>query len=241
MTKPLKKTVSTKARAKVALKPNVKIMHDDKLRVYLGEQAPTSKQSLSLQDAYTHYNTALFNGQLPPVLVTFQRQRKSAGYYWPNKMISRATGKYMAEIALAINKFESMDDKFIFSILVHEMAHHWQQEFGTPSRNGYHNKEWANKMKLLGLYPSHNGQEGGNEIGQNMGHYIVTGGAFDLATVGLAASIDWNSAPEDAKKKKALNKVKYECPDCNDCNAWGKPNLFIKCGACDVDMEAVEA
>ena len=35
--------------------------------------------------------------------------------------------------------------------LVHEMVHFWQQEFGTPSRRGYHNREWADKMEALGL------------------------------------------------------------------------------------------
>jgi hypothetical protein len=37
---------------------------------------------------------------------------------------------------------------------VHEMAHVWQHAHGKPSRNGYHNKEWAAKMDERGLIPS---------------------------------------------------------------------------------------
>ena len=31
------------------------------------------------------------------------------------------------------------------------MCHQWQQHFGKPSRNGYHNKQWADKMESVGL------------------------------------------------------------------------------------------
>ena len=39
----------------------------------------------------------------------------------------------------------------ILGTLVHEMCHQWQHELGNPSRSGYHNKEWGNKMKEVGL------------------------------------------------------------------------------------------
>ena len=37
------------------------------------------------------------------------------------------------------------------------MTHHWQQCFGSPSRNGYHNMQWARKMVEVGLMPSATG------------------------------------------------------------------------------------
>ena len=33
----------------------------------------------------------------------------------------------------------------------HEMVHAWQQQHGRPGRGGYHNREWAAKMKEIGL------------------------------------------------------------------------------------------
>lgn len=210
------------------------------LAAFMAKDTPTAKQYINLQEAYTHYNKTLFDGMLPPVLVTFQRQRKSYGYYWPDKLINRETGGYMAEIALAINTFAERKDEEIFSTLVHEMVHHWQQVYGTPSRNGYHNKEWANKMKLVGLYPSETGLPDGAETGQKVSHYIMEEGAFKKHSKGLAASIDWNSAPDDLAKKKKQNKVKYACSTCEAC-AWGKPELNLTCGDCDESMEAEEA
>jgi hypothetical protein len=57
------------------------------------------------------------------------------------------------------------------STLVHEMVHVWQQHCGTPSKRGYHNKEWATKMKSVGPQPSSTGMVGGKETGQRMSHY----------------------------------------------------------------------
>src|SRR2546430_12513985 len=69
------------------------------------------------------------------------------------------------------------------------MAHLWQHHFGTPPRGGgyYHNREWAAKMKEIGLYPSSTGAAGGKETGQNMSHYVIAGGAFATACAALVS------------------------------------------------------
>ena len=84
------------------------------------------------------------------------------------------------EISLTPNIF-ALTPKGIFSGLVHEMVHLWQFEYGKPSRNGYHNKEWAWKMKEVGMIPSHTGKAGGKETGEKMSHYIERGGRFEKA------------------------------------------------------------
>jgi predicted SprT family Zn-dependent metalloprotease len=228
-----KKKAPVTTNKRIALKSNT-IKTAAIVPLYDTKTAPTATQYISLQEAFSHFNKTLFNNELPPVLVTFQRQPKSYGYYWPDKLISRVDGARMAEIALAINTFDARSDEQIFSTLVHEMVHHWQQIFGKPSRNGYHNKEWANKMKEVGLYPSTTGLEGGDETGQSCSHYIMEHGTFKHHSTGLAASIDWNSAP-DIRNKKKTNKAKYTCPCC-DSNVWGKPELNINCGDCNVTM-----
>ena len=40
------------------------------------------------------------------------------------------------------------------------MTHLEQAHFGKPSRNGYHNKEWADLMERVGLMPSDTGAPG---------------------------------------------------------------------------------
>lgn len=208
-------------------------------QIAIANATPTSKQYTSLQEAYSYFNQHLFNDVLPPVFITFQRQKKSHGYYWHEKLENRESEQLISEIALNIGDFSTRDDRAILSTLVHEMAHHWQFSFGEPTRNGYHNKEWGTKMKEVGLYPSNTGQVGGKETGQQMTHYIVEGGLFDVyCTTLLEAGIvfEWNSLEhKDSKAKKAANKVKYTCTGC-EANAWGKPELSISCVPCGLVM-----
>ena len=35
--------------------------------------------------------------------------------------------------------------------LVHEMVHLWHHHEGKPSRSGYHNTDWADKMATVGV------------------------------------------------------------------------------------------
>ena len=125
------------------------------------------------------------------------------------------------------------------STLVHEMAHQWQYQFGTPSRGGYHNKEWGRKMKEVGLHPSNTGLPGGRETGQQMTHYVVAGAPFEAAFAAMPAEygIPWTSGAAAAipVAKKPESKVRFSCHGCG-ANAWGKPGLLIKCQPCDLDM-----
>ena len=72
-------------------------------------------------------------------------------------------------------------DLNICQTLVHEMVHLWQYEFGKPSRAGYHNKEWAAKMEVVGLMPSDTGKPGGKKTGQQMDDYPIEKGKFEKA------------------------------------------------------------
>ena len=65
--------------------------------------------------------------------------------------------------------------------LAHEMAHVWQQTHGTPPRRCYHDRQWAAKMKEIGLQPSTTGEPGGKETGQSVTHYIIPGGPYATA------------------------------------------------------------
>lgn len=136
----------------------------------------TPAQYRALQDAYDFLNRKLFSDALPDVLVTLQRQARSRGYFAPQRFAGRRDESRVHELALNPDAFEGRTDREIVSTLGHEMGHLWQEEFGTPPRRGYHNREWAAKMKEIGLQPSSTGEPGGKEIGQNMTHYIIKGG-----------------------------------------------------------------
>ena len=56
------------------------------------------------------------------------------------------------------------------------MAHVWQETMGEPSRRGYHNRQWAEKMREVGLQPTSTGEPGGMETGQAVTHYIIPEG-----------------------------------------------------------------
>ena len=118
------------------------------------------------------------------------------------------------------------------------MVHLWQQAFGQPSSRSYHNKEWAAKMKAIGLMPSSTGAVGGKETGQRVTHYIIPGGPFTQAFAALANTgwkLNLQSAPHAGGTKAPPSKVKFSCALC-DQNAWGKPDLAIRCDLCNARM-----
>lgn len=218
----------------------------------------TATEYTGFQAAYDALNAALFDGQLPHVLVTLQRRGRSRGYFSPDRFEARdercdarrderpddapALGAEAAhELALNPDSFAGRTDEEICSTLAHEMAHVWQQVFGTPGRGGYHNKEWAAKMHAIGLTPSTTAEPGGKEIGQRVSHYITPGGRYAAAYAALYASgyrLHWQSrvatdAAAAARATKAASKTKYTCPECG-MNAWGKPDAVLLCGSCYV-------
>ena len=209
---------------------------------------PTEQAYSELQHAYDVFNTRLFAGQLPPCLITMQRKNRTYGYFsgerWNDK-----EGAVSDEIALNPVHFATRSTDEVLSTLVHEMVHLWQHHFGKPSRSSYHNKEWADKMDVIGLTPSDTGRPGGKRTGQHMNHYVIEDGAYAKASTELLSSgfvISWRDrAREDGPGKgktagKAGVRTKYTCPDCG-LNAWAKPEVVILCGGCEVALEAEEA
>jgi predicted SprT family Zn-dependent metalloprotease len=196
------------------------------------------------QEAYDFLNDHLFASSLPDVLVTLQRHHGARGYFAPERFGARGgatlaavfTGqKAVHELAMNPDTFADRTDEEILSTLAHEMAHVWQQSHGRAPRRCYHDKQWAEKMKEIGLQPTDTGEPGGKETGQRVTHIIVQGGRYQRAYTKLAARgfrLRWQSQPEPAAaKKKAASKTKYTCPECG-ANAWAKPETELLCGEC---------
>jgi SprT-like family len=121
-----------------------------------------------LQEAFDHFSAVLFDGKLPDVFITYQRKAHSVGYFSPDRFSSRIAKFGRHELALNPDGFIGQTDEQVCQTLVHEQVHVWQHVFGKPSGRGYHNKEWAAKMKAIGLQPSSTGMVGGKETGQRM-------------------------------------------------------------------------
>ena len=209
---------------------------------------PTKETYERLQQAHEHFNKALFGGTLRNALITFQRRKGSFGYFAGARFQNDA-GQQADEIALNPMHFASRSQRDILGTLVHEMAHQWQRHWGQPGRGRYHNKEWAEKMKSIGLQPSDTGVEGGKETGETLGHYIISGGPFDVAAarlLGKGFALTWKDAPQlsdqatgesaaEPATPKSGKRVRYCCPDC-DLKAWAKHDVRLLCGTDNVLM-----
>lgn len=103
-----------------------------------------------LQHAAVHFNAGLFNGQLPPHVVTLQRSLRTESDFLPDRW-QDASSNTLHEIALNPLNLAHMTLLELVTALVRQQCHLWQFVHGTPSRAGYHNLEWSEKMASLGL------------------------------------------------------------------------------------------
>lgn len=153
--------------------------------VMIMSKAPTRDTYLELQSAYDFFNNTLFENRLPPCLITLQREKHTYGYFSSNRFVERSAGDFTDEIAMNPSYFGIRTIEESLSTLVHEMTHLEQQHFGKPGRGRYHNKEWGKLMLRVGLHPSNTGKPGGKMTGDQMTHYIISGGVFEKACAEL--------------------------------------------------------
>ena len=212
---------------------------------------PTRETYDPLQQAYENLNRSLFEGELPNCLITLQRSKKSYGYFCGDRF-GRADGTLTDEIALNPSHFRDRPQEEVLATLAHEMVHLWQHHFGTPGRGRYHNKEWAEKMKSIGLQPTSTGKDDGPETGDVMGHLILPDGPFDRAVRKLLARgmvVLWTEQPEkrpdadgdeDAPaESKSGKRVRYICPH-GDMKAWARHGAKLVCGEHMEPMEVIQ-
>lgn len=217
---------------------------------------PTEAQFTAFQRCFDYFNAELFGGKLPQCILNLSRLSKAEGFFAPNRWskavdeLPAADGTLATDIlieSLALNQPEALHEislnpdyisqnpEWVMSVLVHEMAHLQRQVTGKAPRGGYHDKEWAQMMLAVGLTPEAIGNPA-KMTGQKVSHAIQKPGAFRTAFDRMPKEIllpfKHIQAPEKDKKKKANNKVKYTCSEC-EANAWGKPELNVLCGDCE--------
>jgi hypothetical protein len=199
------------------------------------KEVVTLQEYQGFQKAYDFFNRILFAGSLPQVLVTLQRHANTRGYFSPERFKGRINRQTVHELALNPDTFTGRTDEMILSTLVHEMCHVWQETYGEPSRRGYHNRQWAGKMREVGLQPTSTGEAGGMETGQAITHYILPDGKYAQSFAKLAETgfqLRWQSIPfgKQGSAKKS-SKTKFSCSECGQ-NAWAKPGAMLICGVC---------
>ncbi|CAH2802842.1 MAG: zinc metalloproteinase Mpr protein [uncultured Paraburkholderia sp.] len=179
---------------------------------------PTPEAYAELQQAFEHFNRALFGAELPHCLITLQRERRTFGYFSGVRFVRRS-GERTDEIATNPSYFAIRSVRDTLSTLAHEMVHAWQAHFGKPGRRGYHNKEWAAKMEEVGLMPTSTGEPGGKKIGEHMTHYIVAGGRFDHSCAELLTrefTLSWLDRFPPERPKSPSGSVDIDIGDDED-------------------------
>lgn len=224
---------------------------------------PTATTYKELQHVFDVLNRELFDGQLPPCLLTLQREKATLGYFSFKRFVSSRGGEVTDEIALNPAYFARIGLQEIVQTVAHEMVHLWQAHFGNPGRARYHNMEWANKMEAIGLMPSDTGEPGGRRVGQKMADYAIEGGRFLEVFNALATTefrISWYDRyvagggegghaplsealsqsgllvmPGEGGNTRKPTRVKYLCHKTGDA-VWGRPGLHIQCGTTGEDF-----
>ena len=103
----------------------------------------------------------LFGGQVPPVVLSFEvTDRRTLGHY---HLMRTGLG---VRWALNLNPVHLARPVFeVLSTLLHELAHAWQHEHGTPSKPPHHNREFRDRCETFGI-PT---DEGGHDMGVRHG------------------------------------------------------------------------
>jgi len=138
-----------------------------------------------LADAYDFYNSALFAGMLPVCIVTLDKNVNYFGCFRPLNFVGNGKeneGRNLHEITMNVTFFALRPIEMTLSTVVHEMCHLKTYEDGTYGCGKYHNREFAELMKSVGLIPSSTGKPGGKETGQSVSHYIEKNGLFERKT-----------------------------------------------------------
>lgn len=91
-----------------------------------------------MQLAYDHFNRTLFNSELPPCLITFQRKEEKVAGYFSHQRFGLIDGSGITdEIALNPVHFKSRGLTDVMQTLAHEMCHLWPAHCGKPTRGRY--------------------------------------------------------------------------------------------------------
>jgi predicted SprT family Zn-dependent metalloprotease len=208
----------------------------------------TKKQFSTFEDLFNYYNSNLFDGELPEVMINMSRKKRSHGFFAPERWATMDGQTKVHEISLNPDSLHRPAAAW-HSTLVHEMCHLWRQ-CNAKGTVGYHDKIWGSKMESIGLMPSSTGEPGGKRTGQKMTHYIIDDGPFDQAfkviqgedfsdlTLPYLPLVHETIITKKGTPTVSGKRVKYEC-SCGQ-KVWGKADMLMICGLCEEKFEPVK-
>lgn len=189
------------------------------------------------QRAFEFFNSRLFDGELPEVLIQWEHQVKKGKPAWCGMFQPKRWGESrgVAEIHyIGIDPVVHYlkNDKETLQTLVHEMCHLWVEAIGKGKIKPFHCKRWAAKMEECGLTPIIVTAKGEKALDKNgepkkTGRYatdtLVAGGQFDRSADELIETgfkLVYTRIPDPIKEKKPKEKkppkrVDHVCPDCD--------------------------
>jgi len=191
-----------------------------------------------LEKTFEYYNKKLFDSKLPDVVFSISRDNKMSGIFHPSRWETKESNP-VHEIAVNPDCIEPFDIEF-HQMIVHEMCHLYQFVFGTPGKNGYHNKEFFSIMERVGLHATTTGTMTGSTTGYRMGDFPIEGGEFIKAFQKLQESkfkpLEIKPVKHHQKNVflKSGKRYKYSC-SCKN-NIWGKSGMHIICKDCGKDF-----
>jgi hypothetical protein len=192
---------------------------------------PTQAQFAAYQQIFDHFNQSLFAGCLPDCMLSYSRRRSNSHTLFTSGQWQEEAGSTKAEISLNLRQLHEDEPIDAMASLVRQMVHLWQEKYGHPSRKGYYNVQWAEKMEEIGLIPSENGEPGGKQTGQTIKHYIEENGLFEQTFLKMPQEYLWPFRPTvqggDVYNGER-NKTMYCCAGCG-AKVWGKPDLGLIC------------
>jgi|3_EtaG_2_1085321.scaffolds.fasta_scaffold87204_1 hypothetical protein len=214
---------------------------------------PTIEQADAYQKAFDILNNELFDGIVNAPMLVLTRNTKVIGGYLATDRWENEDGDTVCELAINANVMAEGDLPTVMGILVHEMVHLWQYQYGAVSRNGYHNKEWVDKCDDIGLCITNS--DGKNGTGQAVETGLAKGGAAIrvIASIPPEELFPWlaheigDMDPKDKDqgkeqqeqtpppKVKPGSRTKYTCPICG-LNAWAKKGASLMCGDCSIAL-----
>lgn len=199
--------------------------------------SPAIEQLQRLTTAFDIFNTELFDGALPPVMLQLANKPGSLGYFQPNKW-KNSEGVLLDVISLDSKSAATRPLPELLSTLVHEMAHSYVFHCCNDRKaTGGHGVEWRRKMLDIGLPPIQVGR-----TWRSATHSIDPDGAYMQAFERHRQQLQelpWQECIGYANRGRGVDRVKFQCPHCGF-NAWAKAAGAMLCGFCSTRTALVE-
>jgi hypothetical protein len=204
-------TVPACESSQISEKPKITLSHNQQLLE-------------GYQQAFDHFNNALFGGKLPECILSFNAVGNSTGYFKP-AIWKFGSDRPVPEIAINPKLLGYADD-FLLQVLVRCMVFLWQYTYGNPSsRMGYCSDEFTDKMAAIGL-PCR------EKSGMSVKWNVNPNGKYSQCRPinhRLFFAME-NFAPDPPKSTR----VKFTCSKCGS-KAMGSAGLKVTCHTLDCD------